>query len=151
MAGEGRRLGELLVGKGLISSDQLNMVLEEQRGTKEFLGAILVRKGLVRKQDILAALGEQMNVPVIRLDPDRIDWAVAKRFSPTAVLEHKSMPIAMDREAVTVAVVNPLDVWGLEAIEREIGSRALKMVLVSEEDYAQALVRYRQSGGVQTR
>src|SRR3989338_1115449 len=139
-----KRLGELLVGKQLITDAQLREALEEQRQSKEFLGNILLRKRLIRKEDLLQALGEQMNVPVIRLEPDRIDWATAKRFSPTAVMEHKSMAIAMDRGTVTVAVVNPLDVWGVDAIEREAGGRMIRMVLVSDEDYERALARYRQ-------
>ena len=150
MAESVKRLGELLVAKGLITDVQLKTALEEQRGTKEFLGSLLIRRGWIRKEELLKALGEQMNVPVIRLEPDRIDWVVAKKFSPTAVLEHKSMPIAMDRACVTVAVVNPLDIWGIDEIEREAGGRMVRMVLVSEEDFEQALMRYRQPGGVRT-
>ena len=144
MAGEGKRLGELLVEKRLVTEEQLKAALEEQRTTKEFLGSLLVRKGRLRREDLLQTLAEQMGLPFVRLDLERVDWAVAKRFSPTAVIEHKSLPIAMDRTSVTVAVVNPLDLWGIESIEREASGRVVRMVLVDEEDFKLALQRYRQ-------
>lgn len=144
MAGEVKRLGELLVGKGLITPSQLQRALLEQRNTKEFLGSILTRNGWLKKEEVLKALAEQLDIPFVPLDVGRIDWVVARKFSPTAVMEHKTLPIAMDRTSVTVAMVNPLDVWGLESIERESGGREVRRVLVSEEDYALALMRYKQ-------
>ena len=39
-----RRIGELLVSKGVVSEDQVRIALTEQRRTKEHLGRILVRQ-----------------------------------------------------------------------------------------------------------
>ena len=50
-------LGEQLVGKGLISKDQLETALDEQKKNPgERLGAILVRLGFVTKEQIEANL-----------------------------------------------------------------------------------------------
>lgn len=138
-------LGELLVSKGFITEIQLRQALEEQRTTKEFLGTLLMRKGWLRKQDFLQTFAEQMSLPLVHLDASRVDWAVAKKFSPTAIIEHHSLPIAMDRSSLTVAVVNPLDVWGVEAIERQAGGRKIRLVLVSEEDFAATVAHYRKA------
>lgn len=48
------RLGEKLVQLGLISPDQLQIVLTEQRNTKKLFGAILVEMGFITE----SALGE---------------------------------------------------------------------------------------------
>ncbi|MBI4323133.1 MAG: MSHA biogenesis protein MshE, partial [Candidatus Omnitrophica bacterium] len=62
-----KRLGELLMDKGLISAGQLEHALQEQRTSGEFLGAILVRRKWVKEGDLLSTLGEQMGIPYVRL------------------------------------------------------------------------------------
>ncbi len=147
MAESVKPLGELLVQKGLISAAHLQMALEEQRSTKEFLGRLLVRKGWLRSEDLLKTLAEQMGLPFVRLQLEKIDWSLPKRFSQTAIIEHKTLPIALSRDSITVAMVNPLDVWGLEAIEKEAGGRAIRQVLVAEEDFQLAMAHYKQLNG----
>ncbi len=147
MAESVKPLGELLVQKGLVSTAHLEMALEEQRSTKEFLGRLLVRKGWLRQEDLLKTLAEQMGLPFVRLQLEKIDWSLPKRFSQIAIIEHKTLPIAMERDSITVAMVNPLDVWGLEAIEKEAGSRTIRQVLVTEEDFQLAMTHYKQLSG----
>ena len=156
MAQSAKPLGELLVQKKLISPAQLQMALEEQRSTKEFLGRLLVRKGWLNHEDLLKTLAEQMGLPFVQLQLDQVDWSLVKRFSQTAIVEHKTLPITMDRSSITVAMVNPLDVWGLEAIEKEAAGRTIRQVLISEEDFQLAMTHFKQlnsasrpaSGGV---
>ena len=144
MAEAGKPLGELLVQKKLISALQLQSALEEQRSTKEFLGRLLVRKGVLRQEDLLKTLAEQMGLPFVQLKLEQVDWSLPKRFSQTAIIEHKTLPIAMDRDSITVAMVNPLDVWGLEAIEKEAPGRTIRQVMVAEEDFMLAMAHYKQ-------
>ena len=147
MAESVKPLGELLVQKGLISAAHLQMALEEQRSTKEFLGRLLVRKGWLRQEDLLKTLAEQMGLPFVRLQLEKIDWSLPKRFSQTAIIEHKTLPIALSRDSITVAMVNPLDVWGLEAIEKEAGGRMIRQVLIAEDDFQLAMTHYKQLNG----
>lgn len=147
MSQEPKPLGELLVHKKLITASQLQEALDEQRSTKEFLGRLLVRKGWLRQEDLLKTLAEQMGLPFVRLDLGQVDWSLPKRFSQTAIIEHKTLPIAMDRGSITVAMVNPLDVWGLESIEKEAAGRVIRQVLVTEDDFQLAMAHYRQANG----
>ena len=144
MPGETKPLGELLVSKRLITQAQLTLALAEQRTTKEFLGTLLLRKGWIAKDALLQTLAEQLGIAYRHLDVERVDWTVAAKFSPAVVQEHRCLPIAMDRESVTVAVVNPLDVWGVGAIEQKAGGRRVRVVLVSEEEFMAAMPTYRQ-------
>jgi hypothetical protein len=57
-----RPLGELLVEKGLVSSEELSHALEEQEKTGRLLGAILVEKGYVSGPALAVALAEQYGV-----------------------------------------------------------------------------------------
>jgi hypothetical protein len=57
-----RPLGELLVGKGLVTKDELELALVEQEESGRLLGAILVERGYVSGPALAIALAEQYGV-----------------------------------------------------------------------------------------
>jgi hypothetical protein len=57
-----RPLGELLVGKGLVTKDELELALTEQAESGRLLGAILVERGFVSGPALAIALAEQYGV-----------------------------------------------------------------------------------------
>jgi general secretion pathway protein E len=59
-----QRLGELLVAKKLIRPSDLEAALGVQASVGGLLGMILVRVGAVSESDLLAALSEQLGLPV---------------------------------------------------------------------------------------
>jgi hypothetical protein len=139
-----KRLGELLMARGLLSPSQLERALEHQRRTKEFLGAILVRLKLVPPEKLLAALSEQFGMPHESLTPERVDWAVVDRFPPSALSLEGCFPIRADAGSVTVALANPLDASALSTIEHAVRFRTVKPVLVLQEELENVQQAYRQ-------
>ena len=139
-----KRVGELLIIRGLLKPWQLERALEEQRATKEFLGALLVRKGWITESALLDALAEQFGIPHIRLDVEEIDWTLVSRFSSSLLMEHHCMPIRMDRQVVMVAITNPLDAWAVSELEKTAGSKTLQLVLASTQEVQAALKRFYQ-------
>ena len=57
-----RPLGELLVDKGLVTKDELELALAEQSESGRLLGAILVQRGYVSGPALAIALAEQYGV-----------------------------------------------------------------------------------------
>jgi hypothetical protein len=57
-----RPLGELLLEKGLVSPDELELALTEQAESGRLLGAILVERGFVSGPALAVALAEQYGV-----------------------------------------------------------------------------------------
>ncbi len=55
------RLGEMLVGRGLISKADLDGALEQQKGTTRRLGQVLVDMGYVTYAQVAEALEEQLS------------------------------------------------------------------------------------------
>src|SRR2546423_14202842 len=60
-----RPIGELLVEKGLITTEQLAVAVAEQQRTGKLLGEVLVDHGAVYRLALAGALGAQLN-PVLR-------------------------------------------------------------------------------------
>ena len=135
-------LGEILIQRGLITPTKLEMALEEQRQTREFLGALLVRRKYLREEDLIKALSEQFEIPHITLKNEYIDWDVAMRFSAALVTEHAFLPIRSTENGITVAITNPLDATGISRVEREANGQPVRLVLVSTEDMRDAVKRW---------
>jgi hypothetical protein len=134
----------MLVDRRLITREQLDRALAQQRLTQEFLGTTLIRMGLIQPEALLTMLSEQFQIPRERLLPDRVDWSVAKQFPASVLSEGRCFPIRADEESVTVAIANPLDAWSLSAVERAARFRSVKPVLVSQPELDAVLQAYRQ-------
>jgi hypothetical protein len=137
-------LGDILIGNGIINDEQLKDALAEQTRTKEFLGAILIREFQIEEKDLLKALSEQFNMPLVALKNKYIDWDFVKHFNPSFVLDSKCFPILKDKDGITVAITNPLDAWSMKKAEEATSGSKLKFALVSEEDMKDAIHRYKE-------
>src|SRR2546423_8006545 len=57
-----RPLGQLFVERGLITQDELEEALVEQRETRKRLGAILVGRGFVSRPELTSVLVDQLGM-----------------------------------------------------------------------------------------
>ncbi len=137
-----KRIGEILLQKGLITTQQLNIALSEQQMSKEFLGTILLKKKMIKELDLLGALSEQFNVPLILTLKD-LDWNWVKQFSSALILDHKCLPIEKDDWSITFAITNPLDAWAVKKAEEEAKGLKVKLVLICLEEMEMALEKYK--------
>ena len=139
MATPTRRLGEVLIERGLIKPWQLDTALQAQRTTKEFLGTILVKKGWLTEDALLTGLAAQFNVEYIHITADDVDWKTAGKYSPALLAEHHCLALRCDDRSVTVAIANPLDAWAISELEQRAGARRLELVLASAEEIREAI------------
>lgn len=139
-----KKLGEILVAKGLINDEQLQETLFQQRKNKKFLGEILIENYLIKEEDLLAVLSEQFDIEVISLRNKYIDWNFVKGFSSSLILDHKCFPVKIDQHAITIAITNPLDVWALKKSEDESKGLKVTWVLVSQKDMQEVIQQYQQ-------
>lgn len=138
------RIGEILLEKKMITAQQLEIALAEQRISKEFLGTILLKKGMIKELDLLSALSDQFNLPLILTLKD-LDWNWVKQFSSALILDHKCLPIEKDDWSITFAITNPLDAWAVKKAEEEAKGLKVKLVLICREEMELALEKYKQT------
>ncbi len=143
MKKKGKYLGEILVGQGLITDDELQTVIQEQLRNKKFLGEMLIEKGLVTEDDLLKTLAEQFAIEAVRLKDADIDWDAASGFSPSLITDHKCLPIQSDEDTLTLVIANPLDVWALDKAEKDTAPRKIKVLLTTMSDIDEAIKEYR--------
>jgi len=131
-----KRLGEILLGKSLISLEQLQQALgEQQMGRRELLlGKILVRKGLITEDDLMNALADQCGIAFVSLKDEYIDWTLCQKYVASIGKENKFFPFKETGDSLWVALSNPLDVAAITKLESSVRPKAIKMVLVRDDE-----------------
>lgn len=112
------RIGELLVTKKLITSEQLDRALEEQRVTGRFLGEILVKKGLTNEEQVAQNLSEQLGFAYVDLAKYNLEPGIVKSLPLEIAKKYLSLPLFKTATTTTVAMANPLDVNAIDEIQR---------------------------------
>ena len=83
-------MGELLLERGKINKKQLNKALETQRDKGGLIGEILVGLGYASEEDIAQALTAQYGFPFLPLENYDIDQEVLKLLLPHLIINHSN-------------------------------------------------------------
>ena len=121
-----RVLGRLLVSSGSITETELNSALTEQRSTRERLGDLLIRRG-TDPEHIARALAQQLRLPYAE-PPLRPEPAALKAVNRALATRLKAVPLVVLEKGLRVAVVDPLDLAGLDDLEFQTGRRVQPLV-----------------------
>ncbi|MGP1345241.1 MAG: GspE/PulE family protein [Phycisphaerales bacterium] len=115
MARSTKKLGEILVGAGIITQDQLETALGMQKGMGKRLGEVLVDAGFCAEEDVARALAKQFRVEYV----DVLDEKVAAGIDPSSmsskpgvaedlIKKHLILPLGKDdRGRLRLAVSDP--------------------------------------------
>ncbi|WP_297391934.1 GspE/PulE family protein, partial [Acidiferrobacter sp.] len=139
------RLGDLLLENKVISKEQLETALADQRKSGRRLGRVLIENGYLTEDALLDFLSRQLRIPyvdlrrytfvpeVVRLIPE----AYARRFRAVALRE--------EGDAILVGLADPIDIFAHDEIARLV-QRPLKLAVVKESDLLKVLdVIYRRT------
>lgn len=135
------RLGDILVRNSIITEDQLGKALELQRGTGQKLGAVLIIQGWLTEEQLFMVLEEQYDIPYLDINNIYIDGKVPKLISESLARKHMSIPIKLEKNKLTVAMVDPLDMIAKDDIRITTGYE-LDVVISAQQDIARAINRY---------
>lgn len=128
-----KRLGEVLVEKGLLDQRQLKIALDEQRQVKRPLGEILVALGFVRREVIVRHLAEDIGIPFLRMrdvDPDPL---LVSGLDADFVRNLGAFPIRQVDGRLQVAMVDPSDPLKVSALRRHfVCELDLSMIIESD-------------------
>lgn len=137
----GLRLGEILVEKGIITPDELELAVARQQGTKEQLDKILIEMGLVPERKLLQILAEQQGVAFVELKDIEIKEKVLKSVPAKFVRHYNIMPVSIEENVLTIAISSPFEVRHIDDLESHLGFRVEK-VLATSEDILSAIKKY---------
>jgi MSHA biogenesis protein MshE len=122
-------LGSLLIREGLITSEQLEEALLLQQGTGRRLGELLVDWGWVSSRAICIALAEQYELEYVEIDEVELDREVASRLPRQLARAHQALPLRrLPDGRVLVGVADPTDVGAADELRSVLGAIRLAVV-----------------------
>ncbi len=110
-------LAEMLMKMGLLTKAQYDKAVLEQKTASEPQAATLVRLGMVTENVMTQFLSRQFNVPSMDLTSFQVDPAVLKLIKADVANRFLVVPIKRLGRSLTVAMVDPSDIFALEDIK----------------------------------
>ena len=121
-----RPIGELLRNAGVISQEQLDTALEQQRISGGRLASILLGLGAADERTLGTMLSRQQGVPFVVLSQSAIPLAVLRALSPEDAHRLEALPIAEDAGSLIVAMSDPLDTHRVDQVRFLTGGAAVE-------------------------
>jgi type IV pilus assembly protein PilB len=112
-----KRIGDILIEKGLLSTGQLEDALKEQEKTGRKLGQVLVEKGIVAEEDLIQAMSERLNIPKISLGALVIDPSIISLVPVEVARRYTLIPVFKIGNNLTIAMADPLNVIAVDELK----------------------------------
>ncbi len=144
------KIGQLLVNNHLITEEHLEKALELQKKDGGRLGSNLVKMGFITEEKLVAFLSQQYGVPAVNLSDYKIDSSLTKFIPVEVAQKYMMMPVARMGATLTVAMVDPSNVFAIDDVKFMTGYN-VEPVVASETAVRDAITEYYgQSDALQT-
>ena len=111
------RIGDLLVREGLITREQLDKALQEQKQNGTRVGYNLVKLGFVQETELTKMLARQYKMPAVDLSQFEVDPQIAKLIPADLAMKHLVLPLKRDGRTLTVAMADPTNLGVLDDLK----------------------------------
>ena len=114
----GERIADALVEDGLLTSKQVEELLEQQKREGTRFIKLVTEKSYVSEQDLTVSMGRVLSVPPINLAriaiPPEIGDLIPKEIAQT----HKVVPVSRLENKLFIAMADPLNVLAVDDVKR---------------------------------
>ena len=134
-------LADILLDSGVLSREELDAALAEQRRAGLRLDETLVRGGYATDNRIAAALSSRLGLPLLSFDEIHPTEEALALIPESAAARLCVMPLAAAGGKISVAMADPLDMEAADEI-RLITGREPEMRVAARGDLERAVVAY---------
>ncbi len=114
-----KRLGEILLEKGLITEEQLKIALQIQKSTKRLLGDILTFLGFIDQAQLSSVLSSEFGVQyfdsLLNVVPDN---EALKLVPIDFAKKYKVVPLSLENDKLTVIVEDPFNITIIDELKK---------------------------------
>ncbi len=132
------RIGDMLVAHKVISEQQLEDALNEQRHSGRKLGRVLIDLGFISEDQLLDFLSRQLSIPVVDLRHYNFSPDTVRKLPETYARRYRAIVLSDAADAMLVGMVDPTDIFAYDELSR-ILKRPIKQALVRESDLLRAI------------
>ena len=135
------RLGETLVAEGVITQEQLDRILAEQRTTGGMLGEMLVEQGVIDGSHMLRFLAQQLGVPFCQLRHGLVDFALLGLIGQEEAERLSAIPMFKVHDTLTVAMAEPQSLPKIDRLHQLTGCK-IRPVLAPRANIVEYIRKY---------
>lgn len=119
--GKDLKLGEILIKAGKISEDQLNTAIEKQKLVKRPLGEIFLNMKVITYDELEMILVDQRELAFINLDKFELDFALVEKVGKKFCLYYKFVPLEYvkmdDQKILRFAIADKANLYRLKLVK----------------------------------
>ena len=134
------RLGDLLVQDKLISTEQLEQALGEQRSSGRKLGQVLIDHGWITEAQIAKAVARQLRAPFIDLALFPLRPELAQLLPEAQARRLRALVLDDPGSGLLVGMADPTDIYAFDEIGR-ILKRNIDLAVITETHLQTAIDR----------
>ena len=133
------KIGDILVHNGVISEDQLNKALTEQKNSKGKLGTVLINLGFISENDLTDAYSMQMGYKTISNENLlKANLEVTSLLPEDFAKEKKVIALNKSDTSIAIAMEDPEDLAALDSIKK-LTKLTPEILIASQSDINEAL------------
>ena len=132
------RFGERLVRLGKITNTQLGEALLQQPASGQRLGNLLVEVGALDDRDLAVQLAEIFGLPYVDLREVNPEPSAMQLVAEGIARAHVALPLRVNGDVLEIAVADPLDDAGIDAVEAAAG-RTVHLLIAPASEIARAI------------
>jgi len=142
------RIGDLLIANKVISQEQLDTALADQKKSGRKLGRVLVENGFLSEDQLLTFLSQQLNVPYIDLRRYNYKPETVRMIPETYARRFRAIALEYNRENLLVGMADPTDIFAYDELSRVL-RRPLRFAVVKESELLKTIDRvYRRTSEI---
>ena len=127
-----KRLGDVLLDAGLVTEEQIEHALLQQKTTKRRLGDELIAEGVITEAGVIEALQMQLGVEFIDLSQIDLDPEMSRVVSKNVARQYNVVPVRTTPDEVYLAMSDPLNFMAIEAVKHATRKRVVPMVAMHD-------------------
>ena len=133
------KIGDILVHNKVISEDQLNKALAEQKNSKGKLGTVLINLGFISESDLTDAYSMQMGYKTISNENLlKANLEVTSLLPEDFAKEKKVIALNKSDTSIAIAMEDPEDLAALDSIKK-LTKLSPEILIASKSDINEAL------------
>ena len=121
MAIEKRRLGNILVNAGKITSFQLQEALKAQKSLGKKLGEILVDSKIITEDEIIEAIEQQTGIKKIDLNTIEFNRKAISLIPENLCKKYTLIPFGFENNRIKVTLADPLNIFAIDDVAISTG------------------------------
>lgn len=135
-----KRLGDLLVGAGLITEEQLQSALKDKSKSQR-LGDILLQKGYITEQQLIEVLEFQLGVPHVSLYRYPFDPNLFNLIPEETAKRNLIVPLKKDGNRLVVAMSDPMNFYAIDDLHLATGFQ-IETTIATKDEILRTIAKY---------